>query len=76
MKRLTLALDKDPPKRLRHDAAEGGTTLSALVSGLAESSDARQRTPHQKFRLRLQGWHGELQPGVDILNRHQLFDLE
>jgi hypothetical protein len=29
---------------------------------------------HQGYRLKLQGWKAELQPGVDILDRNSLFD--
>jgi len=74
MKRTTLALDGDLLRRLKADAARRGTTLAQLVNDLLRASLA-QRTPRQKYELRLAGWEAEIQPGVDILDRDKLFDL-
>jgi Ribbon-helix-helix protein, copG family len=74
MKRTTLALDDDLLRRLKADAAERGVTLAALVNELLRQGTAA-RAHRRDFRLKLQGWQAELQPGVDILDRDQLFDL-
>jgi hypothetical protein len=61
-------------RQLKRKAAEEGRTLQevaneALRRGLA------QRSGPSGYRLRLQGWKGVEQPGVDILDRDKLFDL-
>ena len=74
MKRTTLALDDDLLRRLKADAAERGVTLAALVNEVLRQATLA-RTPRKSFKLKLRGWQAELQPGVDILDRDQLFDL-
>jgi Ribbon-helix-helix protein, copG family len=74
MKRTTLALDDDLLRRLKADAADRGITLAALVNETLRQA-ILPRAPRKRFKLKLQGWQAELQPGVDILDRDQLFDL-
>lgn len=74
MKRTTLALDDDLLRRLKADAAERGTTLAALVNEVLREAIAVRRS-RRDFKLKLKGWDGELQAGVDILDRDKLFDL-
>lgn len=74
MKRTTLALDEDLLKRLKADAAHRGTTLAKVVNDLLRRSLAEPER-RRGYRLRLDGWEAELQPGADILDRDSLIDL-
>jgi plasmid stability protein len=74
MTRTTLKIDDDLFVQLKERAANQGKSMGSLVNDLlrqAISSQSRRRP----FRLRLDGWDAELQPGVDILDRDKLFDL-
>jgi plasmid stability protein len=74
MKRTTLTLDDDLLRRLKETAARQGTSLARLVNDLlrhALATGARRRD----YRLQLEGWEAEQQPGVDILDRDKLFEL-
>lgn len=74
MKRTTLTIDEDLLRRLKASAARRGTTLAALVNDLLRQALATQsRRP--EYKLDLEGWDAEPQPGVDILDRDKLFDL-
>jgi plasmid stability protein len=74
MKRTTLALDEDLQRQLKVMAARQGKTLAALVNELLRHSLALG-SKGRGYKLRLDGWEGELLPGVDILDRDKLFDL-
>ena len=74
MARTTLVLDDDLLKRLKETAARKGTTLAALVNGLLRHSMVRKPNT-RPFKLEMNGWEAEIQPGVDILDRDSLFDL-
>jgi plasmid stability protein len=72
--RTTLAIDDDLLRQLKENAAKQGKTLAALANDLLRYALAVQSQP-RPYKLALQGWKAELQPGVDILDRDKLFDL-
>jgi len=74
MPRTTLLIEDDLLARLKELAAREKTTLQALVNGLLRRSLAppQQAKP---YRLSLEGWDAEPQPGVDLFDRDKLFDL-
>jgi len=73
MKRTTVALDEPLLRLLKKRAAEEGRTLQDLIGDLLRLGLAQPQ--RRRYRLRLQGWEAREQPGVDILDRDQLFDL-
>jgi len=69
-----LTLDDDLFKHLKEKAGRQGKTLAALVNDLLRHALANQaRRP--PYRLELQTWEAEAQPGVDLFDRDKLFDL-
>jgi hypothetical protein len=74
MKRTTIALDEGLLRKLKADAAARGVTLTDFVNDLLKQATA-DRTQKSQFKLHLEGWKAEKQPGVDILDRDKLFDL-
>ncbi|MCI0628329.1 MAG: DUF6364 family protein [Acidobacteria bacterium] len=74
MKRTTLTIDDDLLKRLKAIAAQQSKSLAALVNELLRQALAT-RSRAQEYKLELEGWDAQLQPGVDILDRDKLFDL-
>jgi hypothetical protein len=60
-------------RQLKKKAAEEGRTLQAIANDLLRLALAQP--PRQPYRLKLQGWNAEKQPGVDLLDRDKLFDL-
>lgn len=74
MKRTTLTIDGDLLKRLKAIAAQQSKGLAALVNELLRQALAT-RSRAQEYKLELEGWDAQLQPGVDILDRDKLFDL-
>jgi plasmid stability protein len=72
--RTTLAIDDDLLRQLKEEAARQGKTLGAVVNDLLRQGLA-VRSQKPAFRLELEGWSAEPQPGVDILDRDKLFDL-
>ena len=72
--RTTLTIDDDLLKQLKESAARQKRTLAALVNDLLRHALAGQgrRLP---YKLSLEGWEAEPQPGVDLLDRDKLFDL-
>ncbi len=74
MKRTTLALDDSLLRRLKEKAAREGRTLQAVANELLEQALQRP-LPRPEFKLELEGWVAEQQPGVDILDRDKLMDL-
>ncbi|MFQ5599711.1 MAG: DUF6364 family protein [Candidatus Krumholzibacteriia bacterium] len=73
MARTTLTIDDDLLKRLKQAAATHGTTLARLVNDLLRQALTSPR--RNRFKLELEGWDAETQPGVDIVDRDKLFDL-
>jgi plasmid stability protein len=74
MKRTTLTIEEDLLRKLKASAAQKGTTLAALINDLLRQAMATQ-TRRPGYKLELEGWDAEPQPGVDILDRDKLFDL-
>ncbi|HEX9636847.1 MAG TPA: DUF2191 domain-containing protein [Acidobacteriota bacterium] len=74
MRRTTLALDDDLLRKLKETAARQGRTMQSLANDLLRQAlgPLQRRKP---YKLELQGWQAEQQPGVDLLDRDQLFDL-
>lgn len=73
MQRTTLALDEDLLQELKERAARERRTFQALTNDLLRRAVADDRVPSE-YRLELQGWRASAQPGVDLLDRDQLFD--
>jgi plasmid stability protein len=74
MKRTTLTLDENILKQLKRDAAHQGTTVAALVNDILRHALVSKKRG-EAFKLDLEGWDAQPQPGVDILDRDKLFDL-
>lgn len=74
MKRTTLTIEDDLFVQLKKRAASQGRSMGSLVNDLLRQAIASQ-SRRKSFRLELDGWDAELQPGVDILDRDKLFDL-
>ena len=72
MARTTLVLEDNLFKQMKKKAAEEGRSLQAVANDLIRRGLALR--PQQNYRLKLQGWKAELQPGIDILDRNSLFD--
>lgn len=73
MKRTTLALDETLLVSLKERAAREGRPVHALANDLLRFAMAAEGEP--SFQLDLQGWSADEQPGVNIFDRDQLFDL-
>lgn len=73
MARTTLKLDEDLLRRLKEKAAREGRTLQALANDLLRHGLVEP--PRREYRLEIQTWKGELQPGADLFDRDTLFDL-
>lgn len=74
MKRTTLTINDDLLKRLKAIAAQQSKSLAALVNELLRQALAT-RSRAQEYKLELEGWDAQLQPGADIQDRDKLFDL-
>ncbi len=72
MARTTLNIDDRLLRELKKEAAQEGRTLQALVNERLKRAAAAPVAP---YRLQLQGWRAEAQPGVDLFDRAALFDL-
>lgn len=72
--RTTLTIDDDLLKQLKENAARQGRTLAALINDLLRHALVSQ-SRRGPYKLELEGWDAEPQPGVDILDRDKLFDL-
>jgi len=73
MKRTTFALDEDLLRRLKETAAREGRSVQSLANDLLRQ--ALTSKGRRAYKLELQGWEAEAQPGVDVLDRDKLFDL-
>ncbi len=60
-------------REIKKKAAEEGRSLQAVANDLLRR--ALTQSAGESFRLTLKGWRAQEQPGVDILDRDQLFDL-
>ena len=74
MARTTLAIDDDLLRRLKEKAAREGRTLQNVANELLRQGLVRPDRG-RTYKLELEGWEAEEQPGVDILDRDKLFDL-
>ncbi|MBW1949994.1 MAG: hypothetical protein JRJ18_10685 [Deltaproteobacteria bacterium] len=74
MKRTTLTIEDELFVQLKKQAATQGKSLASLVNDLLRQAMAIQDR-REPYRLELEGWNAELQPGVDILDRDNLFDI-
>lgn len=74
MPRTTLALAAVLLRRLKEKAAREGRTLQAVANDLLRQGLARPEHGGD-YRLEVEGWEAEQQPGVDLLDRDKLFDL-
>ena len=74
MKRTPLSLEDDLFGQLKKRADSQGRSMGSLVNDLLRQ-DFASHSRRKSFRLELDGWDAELQPGVDILDRDKLFDL-
>ena len=72
MARTTLVLDDNLLRQMKKKAADEGRSLQAVANELIRRGLATR--PRQSYRLQLQGWKAELQPGIDILDRNSLFE--
>jgi len=72
MARTTLVLEDSLLRQIKKKAAEEGRSLQAVANELIRRGLALR--PAQNYRLKLQGWKADLQPGVDLLDRNSLFD--
>ena len=73
MHRTTLMIEDGLFRQIKSKAAEEGRTLQATVNDLLRR--ALTKSPHPRYRLNLKGWQAKEQPGVDILDRDNLFDV-
>lgn len=69
-----MALDDQLLRRLKSMAARQGKSLGALVNELLRHALA-VGSRRSGYKLELEGWQAEIQPGVDILDRDKLFDV-
>ena len=74
MKRTTLTIEDDLFRRLKTLAATQGKTMATVVNELLRQALATGKR-RSSFKLELEGWDAETQPGVDILDRDKLHDL-
>ena len=73
MRRTTVAIEESLLRRLKERAASEGRTLQAVLNDLLRRALAARDGP--PFRLELEGWVATEQPGVDVTDRDNLFDL-
>jgi hypothetical protein len=67
-------IEDDLLRRLKETAAKEGTTLGGLVNRLLRQA-MTAKPKRRAYKLKLHGWDAKPQPGVDILDRDNLFDL-
>jgi hypothetical protein len=65
--RTTLTIDDDLMRQLKENAARQGKTLAAVLNDLLHHALAVQSQP-RPYKLELEGWEAQPQPGVDILD--------
>ena len=74
MKRTTLKMPPDLLRKMKETAAREGRSMQDLANELLRDGLARFHDP-TPYVLDLEGWEATTQPGVDLLDRDQLFDL-
>ena len=67
-------IEDDMLRRLKEMAARESTTLQALVNSLLRRALAKP-PESEPYKIYIQGWQAQAQPGVDLLDRDKLFDL-
>jgi plasmid stability protein len=74
MRRTTLTIKGELLRRLKSKAAKQGKSVAVLINELLRQalSIGTRRPP---YKLEIEGWEAEAQPGVDIPDRDMLFDL-
>ena len=72
--RTTLDIEDALLRQLKEMAARDGQTLQRVANDLLRRGLARTNQ-QDSYRLELEGWEAEQQPGVDILDRDKLLDL-
>ena len=72
--RTTLDIEDALLRRLKEKAAREGQTLQRVANDLLRQGLARTKS-RGTYRLQLEGWKAEPQPGVDVLDRDKLWDL-
>lgn len=73
--RTTIRFDKQLLIQAKKLAAEGGTTLTALVEDALRETLARRKPPRHRSRLRLTTFgRGGVQPHVDLDNSASLLE--
>lgn len=73
MARTTLVLEENLFRQIKKKAASEGRTFQAVANELLRR--ALNQPQGKPYRLKLEGWKAELQPGVDICNRNALLDI-
>ena len=74
MGRTTLMIEDSVLRLLKKEAAEEGRTLQEVANEALRRGLVRTPAP-TGFKLKVKGWEAAEQPGVDILDRANLFDL-
>jgi hypothetical protein len=74
MARITLTIDTDLFRSLEDLAAGKGITLQALINDLLCSALHPVERGPSPYILALEGWEASEQPGVNLLDRDNLFD--
>ena len=74
MARTTLAIDDGLLKEMKERAAREGRTLQDVANDLLKQALV-QTKPKKGLKLALRGWKAKERPGVDLLDRDNLFDL-
>ena len=75
MSRTTLRIEDGLLREIKKKAAAEGRTVQSVANDLLRQALGARGKPRERFTLKLQGWRGKEQPGVDILDRDKLFDL-
>lgn len=74
MRRTTLAIEDGLLRELKHRAAAQGRTLQDVANEALRLGLAGRARRGEPYRLEIEGWEAELQPGVDLLDRDSLFE--
>ncbi len=71
MAQATITIDEDLLKQIEEKAAKESRTAEEVANELLRQSLEAKKP----YKLELQGWNAELQPGVDLEDRSKLYDL-
>jgi hypothetical protein len=66
-----IAIEDDVLKQLEEKAAKESRTTDEVANELLRQSFEAAKP----YKLELEGWKTELQPGVDLTDRDKLYDL-